>query len=78
MIVTETVTINGKEFVKTYSDEKRYIVQDGTGILYTEAIDPASADRTYTEGEVMESETEFASEIEEKAAAYDILMGVSE
>ena len=75
MICTEKLTINGREFIRTYSDENRYVIQDGTGIAYGEAVDPAHIGRTYTEGDVMES---FLSEAEEKALAYDILMGVSE
>lgn len=49
MIKTETVTINGKQFIHTYSDEGRYIVRDG--VVYGEAYDPAELDRKYTEGE---------------------------
>ena len=35
--------------VRTYSDEGYKIRQDGTGIVYDEAIDPADSGRTYTE-----------------------------
>lgn len=35
--------------IRTYSDEGMMIKQDGTGILYSEAIDPADKGRTYTE-----------------------------
>lgn len=49
MIKTETVTINGKQFVHTYSDEGRYVVREG--VEYEEAYDPAELDRQYTEGE---------------------------
>ena len=48
MIKTETVTINGKQFIHTYSDEGRYIVRDG--VVYGEAYDPAELGREYTEG----------------------------
>ena len=70
MIQRESVNIKGKEFIRTYSDAGCYVVRDG--ISYSEAVDPAEFNRQYTEGEPME---EYTSEIEEKAAAYDILMG---
>lgn len=46
MIKTEKITINGREFVKTYSDIG-HVSRDG--IEYTEAIDPINSGRTYTE-----------------------------
>lgn len=51
MIKSETITINGRTFVRTYSDANRMIKQDGTGAMYSEAIDPADSGRTYTETE---------------------------
>lgn len=48
MIRTEQITVNSKLFVRTYSDTN-HIERDG--ILYTEAIDPAGLERTYTESE---------------------------
>lgn len=47
MIVTENMTINGRSFVKTYSDDRYMVERDG--VRYTEAIDPAEFGRTYTE-----------------------------
>ena len=47
MIVTENMTINGKSFVKTYSDSGYMIEREGA--RYSEAIDPAEFNRTYTE-----------------------------
>lgn len=47
MIVTENMTINGKAFVKTYSDGGYKVERDG--VRYDEAIDPAELDRIYTE-----------------------------
>lgn len=35
--------------VRTYSDAGLKIRQDGTGIVYDDAIDPAGSGRTYTE-----------------------------
>ena len=64
MIITEIVTINGKEYQRTYSDENRYVVRDG--VEYGEAIDPLNSGREYTEGDFMpieEPETEPTSEV---------------
>jgi len=48
MIIVE----NYKEgLVRSYSDAGFQIRQDGTGIVYDEAIDPANSGRTYTETE---------------------------
>lgn len=61
MIQTETVTFNGKEYIRTWSDLSMMIERDG--VLYEEAIDPADLGRTYTETDqpiVDESEAEEA------------------
>ena len=42
---------DGTILVRTYSDSNHYIIQDGTGIEYSEAIDPENMNRTYTESE---------------------------
>lgn len=47
MIYTEKITINGKAFVKTWSDTS---MVERDGVAYHEAIDPADSGRTYTEG----------------------------
>ncbi len=48
-IVTEQIEINGKAFVKTYSDSG-YLIHGGSPEGdYAEAIDPAELNRTYTE-----------------------------
>ena len=49
MIRTESLTINERAFIRTWSDEGRYVVRDG--ISYEEAVDPAQFNRQYTEGE---------------------------
>lgn len=75
MIVTESMTINGKAFVRTFSDSGYMVERDG--VRYGEAIDPAEFGRTYTETD--ESiEADEMTETEEKAKAYDVLMGVAE
>lgn len=76
MIITEKVTINNREFIRTYSDEGRYVVRDG--VSYSEAIDPIGTGRVYTEGDIMPEEVTDMSETEAKAAAYDILVGEAE
>ena len=75
MIVTENFKVGEREFIRTYSNSGRYVVRDGAS--YSEACDPAEFGRTYTEGDLLPSE-ERESEIQAKAEAYDILMGVSE
>lgn len=46
MIYTETITIRGKQYKRTYSDT-HMIMRDG--VEYVEAVDPIDADRVYTE-----------------------------
>lgn len=75
MIIQEHFDVNGRDFVRTVSDEGRYVVRDG--VSYSEACDPAELGRTYTEGDLMPPE-EREDELAAKAEAYDILMGVSE
>lgn len=50
MIITEQLTINNRQFTKTYSDSGFYIEHDGA--QYSEAIDPAEFGRTYTETDI--------------------------
>lgn len=47
MIIKENLTINGRDFVKTYSDKGMMVERDGA--IYSEAIDPAEFGREYTE-----------------------------
>ena len=42
---------DGTILIRTYPDSNHYIIQDGTGIEYSEAIDPEHMNRTYTESE---------------------------
>ena len=75
MIVTKTMNINGKPFVRTYSDSGFMVERDG--VRYSEAIDPAELGRTYTETDEP-IEGEELTETEQKAMAYDIITGVRE
>ena len=77
-VIRENVTINDRQFVRTYSDANRYIVRDGAE--YGEAIDPVeyASERIYTEGREMvddEPAEDTASEAEE---ILDILLGGAE
>lgn len=42
---------DGTVLVRTYSDAGMYIIQDGTGMEYSEAVDPERMNRTYTESD---------------------------
>lgn len=58
MIITENLTIKGREFVKTYSDSGYKVEREG--VRYDEAIDPAEYDRQYIEtDEPIEKEEEI-------------------
>ena len=77
MIVQEHFTVNGIDYIRTYSDAGRYVVGGEPYGEYNEATDPAEYGRTYTEGDLM-PEDERMDEIKAKAEAYDILIGVTE
>lgn len=71
MIKTESLTIDDRDFICTYSDSGKYVVRDG--ISYEEAVDPAELGRVYTEGDAipMEDPTD-----EDFAQMGKIMMGV--
>lgn len=50
MIKTEQLTINNKQFTKTYSSSGFMVERDG--VQYSEAIDPSEFGRTYTETDI--------------------------
>ena len=50
MIKPKTIFVNGRELIKSYSDNNKYIIQNETGAKYTEAIDIPNK-YTYTESE---------------------------
>jgi len=66
MLVTETITIGDREFIHTYSDAGKLIIQLGTGIEYAEALDLATYPKEYVESEkdIEPEETEDESEPE--------------
>lgn len=47
MLITETIEINGIQYLYTHSDKGMMIERDGT--RYAEAIDPLNSGRIYTE-----------------------------
>lgn len=62
MIKTETITTNDQQFVRTYSDAG-YMIHGGTPEAdYTEAIDPADLNRTYTETDIPIEQDEAEAE----------------
>lgn len=61
----------------SYSDENRELIRDGESYGAV-AIDPAELNRQYTEGDIIPPEETDMTATEEKAKAYDVLMGVSE
>lgn len=52
MIKTETITISGKTFIRTYSDKGMMIHGGSPEADYTEALDPAELGREYTETDI--------------------------
>lgn len=72
MIVQEHFDVNGRDFIRTYSDAGREVVRDG--ISYTEACDPAEFGRTYTEGDLIPAD-EREAEAEE---ILNIILGGAE
>ena len=60
MIVSEVCDTRegGVKLIRTYSDSGFMIIQDETGIMYGEAIDPEDMHRTYTESDILIENTE--------------------
>lgn len=58
MIATEAFKTrsDGVKLIRTYSDENRKIIQNETGIVYSEAIDIEGAPYTYSESEEFNEE----------------------
>ena len=61
-----------------YSDAGFKLLQNETGLIYDDAIDVVPCKYTYSETDIPIEYENDMSEIEEKARAYDILVGVSE
>ena len=74
MIKTETVIINGKQFIRTYSDNNMYIHGGFPEADYSEAYDPAEFGRTYIETNLLiEEDLEPNTPIEENEEIIDSL-----
>ena len=80
MIKIETITINGRTLVRTYSDANLMIRQDVTGNIYSEAVDPVGSGRTYTETDtpIEQTEDDRVAQLEEDSKALKILLGKEE
>ena len=64
MIKTETITINDKQYIRTYSDRGMMIHGGVPEDDYDEAVDPAELGRGYTETDIpIEGEESEAEEI---------------
>lgn len=70
MIKTEKIMIDGREFLRTYSDDAKMIRKIGTDEVYGEAVDPINAGREY-------EETDEVTRAEEISAddALEIIVG---
>ena len=77
MIVSEYLYTNGRRLVRTYSDARLMIKQDGTEIVYNETVDPVGSGRTYTETDIVieQTEEERVAQLEEDSKALKILLG---
>ena len=73
-IVQEYYNVDGRDFIRTYSDAGRYVVGGFPETQYAEANDPAELGRTYIEGDLMPEEDRLAQAEE----IINILLGVSE
>lgn len=62
MIKTEQLTINDTLFIRTYSDSGMMIHGGFPEADYTEAIDPADLNRTYTETDIPIEQDEAEAE----------------
>ena len=50
MLITETISINNKQYLHNYSDAGMKICRDN--VLYDDALDPIDSARTYTETDI--------------------------
>lgn len=70
--------LNDGTLVRHYSDSGYMLLQNETGAKYADPIDVVPCAYTYTETDELIEQEEKMTEVEAKAKAYDILMGVSE
>lgn len=50
MIITEEITVNGRNLVRTYSDSGMMVKRDE--VLYESAVDPKELNRRYAESTI--------------------------
>lgn len=62
MLIIENIEINGRMFIRTYSDAGMMVEREG--VRYSEAIDPAYSGRVYTETDKLIEEVEADDGIE--------------
>ena len=72
MIITEQFTLNGHNFVRTYSNNGFLIHGGSPEGYYSEACDPVEFGRTYTETDIP-VEDEYLSDSEALAAILEAL-----
>lgn len=64
MVIQETFSINGRDFIRSYSDNNVMIHGGFPESDYSEATDPAELNRSYTETDIpVESDGSEAEEI---------------
>ena len=63
MIIQEHFNVNGRDFIRTFSNAGRYVVGGEPYGEYSEACDPAEFGRTYTEGDLISVDEAEAEEI---------------
>lgn len=73
MIITETITINNKEFTRHYSDAGYMIQKVGTEEIYSEAVDPINIFREYVETDILIETNEEFSDAEFRAMVEEAL-----
>ena len=61
MIIIQKVIINGKTYIRTYSDAGRYLIRED-GAVYEEAVDVENSGHNYTEGDLLPDEEITAEE----------------
>lgn len=71
----QTEFLNNGTLIKHYSDAGYMLLQNETGMKYADPIDIVPCQYTYSETDELIEESEDMSEIEEKALAYDIMIG---
>ena len=76
MIKTEY--LNNGTLIKHYSDMGVMLLQNETGIMYSDPVDLVPCAYTYSETDVPVEDEKETTEEQVKALAYDIITGVSE